>query len=382
MYCDTKNNTNVFMQNIITDLLASLRFAKENVRNFPDLYDEFAILKEVISKEIDSEVLRLHDIQKVLDLLKQISTCFKSRKITGLLSMVAKHIYVSKLRTQIINSIIHLIHAHVSICSTKTYKNAIIALQYFISCLKEIVDGFLERSVNIVCLASNDYFYSPVLKKRNNIILSIPARDLLKLWKWVLMFHELGHYFFELKKDEFLSRFRESVSPIISDSAPTGYASISGLQKIWEEHWLCELISDLFGTYLGGVSFTNAFVVEVFQDNPARYTTHPPLDARMYSQLKYLGSVCNKVFAKDLNIIRSSWYEFRKKFPSTYLAYPFTSRILDEIIKIFNEVVGNPPFLNFAHDILRLREIINENKDFCSAFFRYYRGLFKQGLIQ
>jgi len=128
------------------------------------------------------------------------------------------------------------------------------------------------------------YFAIAILLRHGVMVFCIPSYDLLKPWKWALLLHELGHAVFIIRKDDFTEKFREKILLVLRELAPTSLKEeeIARYLGTWEQSWLKEFISDLYGVAIGGPAYTYAFMVEVFESNPARYAfTHPSLDSRM-----------------------------------------------------------------------------------------------------
>jgi len=144
-------------------------------------------------------------------------------------------------------------------------------------------DEFIYFEKKTYVLVEYGYSAINILKEHNVTVLCIPSYDLFKPWKWVLLFHELGHTLFDIEREAFIKEFRRRIMPLLKQLAPTSFNREHAVLRIWEQYWLGEFVSDLYGVSLGGPAYTYAFMIEVFNSNPSGYReTHPSLDSRVY----------------------------------------------------------------------------------------------------
>jgi len=192
-------------------------------------------------------------------------------------------------------------------------------------------------------------------------VVCAPSYDLFKPWKWVLLLHELGHAVFELRRSEYIKLFRSRISPLLRELAPRGIGAERGYEKLFEENWLKEFVADLYGVYVGGPAFTSAFMVEVFYGDPSVYReTHPPLDSRISVQLKYL----KEVLKEDIRTgsVEEKWFRHRRSMDVEEPGYQFSKEVLGEVVEVFREAAGPPPFLSYADEVLSAVEALNSGR--------------------
>lgn len=217
-------------------------------------------------------------------------------------------------------------------------------------------------SISVHVLAEYAYIsLSALMSEYGVYVIYIPSYDLFKPWKWILLLHELGHAAFELRRNEYIKLFRSRVLPLLRDLVPEGVEVRYNYEKRFEESWLKEFVADLYGVSIGGPAFTSAFMVEVFHGDPSMYKeTHPPLDSRMSVQLKYLKDALKANIY--MRIVEEKWIHHRRSIDAEEPGYPFSKEILEGVIKIFKEVTGSPPFLNYANEASRTIEMLSSGR--------------------
>ena len=127
-----------------------------------------------------------------------------------------------------------------------------------------------------------------------------------------------------------------------------------------EQNWLKELISDLYGVAIGGPAYTYTFMIEVFEDNPARCAfTHPSLDSRIYIQLKCLE---NMELGKLVSGVKELRLAHRSNVLVRELGYPFPQGALEELVSIFMDMVGRPVFPDISDKVVELQLQLNQGR--------------------
>ena len=165
-----------------------------------------------------------------------------------------------------------------------------------------------------------------------------------------------------MRKDDFIKKFRDKILPILRELAPTSLKEedVARYIRTWEQNWLKELISDLYGVAIGGPAYTYTFMIEVFEDNPARYAfTHPSLDSRIYIQLKCLE---NMKLGKLVSDVRKLWLTHRSNVLVRELGYPFPQRALEELVSVFMDMVEGPVFPNISNTVVELQSQLNQDR--------------------
>ncbi len=322
---------------------------------------ELREIVNAIKTEIAKCIDLLEDIERNIVKALEVFSRIDKGRFNVLYVQISRIVDRMRHRALVLNRLVNIINLCIHLWCNDDYRNSLMMLQQIISNVKKLLGSTL--GINMYILVEHHYLMLNILKKYNVVVLCIPSYDLLKPWKWVLLFHELGHLLFDINREMFVREFRHRIMPLLKQSALTNVGEHTNvILRTWEQYWLEEFVSDLYGVALGGPAYTYAFVIEAFSSDIFACTeTHPSLDLRMHLQLKYLDRIEE---VKELaSNVRRLWYLHRQSIAAAKdLYYPFTSRVFDELIEIFMSVVKRPSFLSFLHEVVTLRERIDRGE--------------------
>ena len=310
-----------------------------------------------IRAEINEGVEELEWIRRSLDLIRLM---MKEYIFKRFYTESIRNLYAIKHRTLILNQLVDIITLYTHLGSNDEYRDSMIALEKFINDART----YFNELSNLKLYTLIEYAYSAIaiLLKYRVMVFCVPSYDVLRPWKWALLLHELGHTAFITRRDGFIKKFRDKILPILRELAPTSLKEedIARYLRTWEQNWLKELISDLYGVAIGGPAYTYTFIIEVFEDNPARYAfTHPSLDSRIYIQLKCLEKMELEKLVSD---VKELWLTHRSNVLVRELGYPFPQRALEELVSVFIDMVGRPVFPNISNKVVKLQLQLNQGR--------------------
>lgn len=330
----------------------------ENQIDYVKRDEFFAGVAGVIKSIVDTIKSTLewieYEVIKTLDVYLETKREFKI-----FYDEILRCIYDLKNRAIVLNQLITIITFNFYIMKDEKYRLSLIALNKFINNAKILLTA--TPNLNFCVLIEHEYAAIDILKNENTIIFCIPIYDIFRPWKWSLLFHEMGHAFFREKKKFFIQIFRERIRQLLQETAPESIIEeIREIVNNWEQYWLEEFIADLYGVYLGGPSFTYAFLIEVFSgDWQGYFETHPSFDSRIYLQLRFIE---NNVDMKDLSVKIQSLFPYGANALSKRLGYPFPAKVLNELYKCFMDVVKMSPLTAYATIIIELEKKISNNE--------------------
>ncbi|RLF23168.1 MAG: hypothetical protein DRN15_06855, partial [Thermoprotei archaeon] len=271
-----------------------------------------------------------------------------------------RDLYAIKHRAIILNQLVDIVTLYTHLRGNDKYRDSMIALEKFINDAR----AYFNELSNLKLYTLIEYAYSAIaiLLKYGIMVFCVPSYDVLRPWKWTLLLHELGHAAFIVRKDDFIKKFRDKILPILRELAPTSLKEegVARYLRTWEQNWLKELISDLYGVAIGGPAYTYTFMIEVFEDNPARYAfTHPSLDSRIYVQLKCLEKM---ELGKLVSGVKELWFTHRSNVLVRELGYPFPQKVLEELVSVFLDMVGRLVFPDISDKVVELRLQLNQGR--------------------
>lgn len=150
----------------------------------------------------------------------------------------------------------------------------------------------------IIYLSESMMSYESECLKRT-IFIGVPFGVVLQSDLFVLVLHEIGHSL--LDKSDFLlfnkkigieiDRLQESISrPTVIDRPNENFSRrLYFCETVVKNQWLTEIASDIFGTYISGHNYLQAFVL--YQLNSSYYdpnSDHPPNSIRFLYIYNYL----------------------------------------------------------------------------------------------
>jgi len=323
------------------------------VNSLPDLDTMFTKLKHAVLKRVESETRNLNWISNTFKILisnKILSRMGKREDYQLAHAEIARILSHMKTRAQGLTGILNLMNSHANLYSNEKNLLALRSLNKYIMDIRQI-----EPLINndLFCTFSDAYFMTPILKNEGIVVLSLALYDIFKVWKWILLLHEIGHIIYPYYKSKLVSKFRNRILPLLNETVPRGYEQqASVLIKLWEREWLEEIFSDLYATSLGGLAYTKAFIIEAYSGEVSEGTQfHPALIARVYSQMEYISNSSSGAISQQLNDTKTAWNRFVQSLSETEYPYPFTIDVLDEIVNMFTELVGKPRYLDYINDI-------------------------------
>ena len=138
------------------------------------------------------------------------------------------------------------------------------------------------RKLKFYTFIEYEYSTITILDDYNIIAFCTPSYDILKPWKWTLLLHEIGHTMFNAKIDTYVMKFREKILPILRDLAPSSVRTqVAAYLKLWEQKWLKEFVSDLYGVTVG----VTKYVDEILK--------------KYYLSLRYVPIALRQIFRKN-----------------------------------------------------------------------------------
>jgi len=341
----------------IADIRSIMRGVAEKASQVAQLFGELAAVVKRATEDGLNELKHIE--QRGVAALRTIP--YGDPLHRKLYTQIVRSISSIRSRAVVLNRLADSMTLSASLASQNSaIATALRALRAFVDDVASVLKDLSGISVHVLV----EYAYislSILMSGYGAYVVCAPSYDLFKPWKWVLLLHELGHAVFELRRGEYIKLFRSRISPLLRELAPRGIEAEHGYEKLFEENWLKEFVADLYGVHVGGSSFTSAFMVEVFYGDPSMYReTHPSLDSRMNVQLKYL----KEILKTDTHTgsIEEKWLRHRRSIDIEEPRYPFSKEILGEVVEVFREVAGPPPFLNYADEMLRAVEALNSGR--------------------
>ena len=326
-----------------------------NIRGVSELKELVDAIEAKVNADINELEWFKRDVVKGLEIVSQ-----KDKKLYKIFYTQALHtLYMAKNRAMLLSRLASIANLYVYLTSNDECRVSLVALKKVVDSSKKCLED--TSGLSLYVLVEYGYSMINILREFNIIVLCIPSYDLFKPWKWTLLFHELGHVLFDIKRDIFIREFRKRIMPLLKQLAPTGVREehVNAILSAWERYWLKEFVADLYGVAIGGPAYTYAFMIEAFNSNPSEYIgTHPSLDSRMYLQLKYLENVAGT--KKLVNDVRELWFSHRENVVAEGLGYPFTNSVLNELNRIFIDVTKKPIFLDYIDEVIKLQERIDK----------------------
>jgi len=334
----------------VESIYQSIKTQLADIRRLPELKE----MAQAIRNEINARIEDLEWIKLNLALMqpKRGMKLYKKFYTTTL-----RDLYTIKYRAVILNRLVSIITYNTHIKHNKKYIEATTALEKFVNNVKVHLKDV--RKLKFYTFIEYEYSTITILDDYNVIAFCTPSYDILKPWKWTLLLHEIGHAMFNAKIDVFIMKFREKILPILRDLAPSSIRTqVAAYLKLWEQEWLKEFISDLYGVTVGGPAYTYAFMIEVFESDPAEYaSSHPSLDSRIYLQSRYLDEI--KEIKEMVSEVEDIWYTHRDNIVAEELSYPFPQSALDELVYVFMDLMKKPVYPDLSDRVNELRQQIN-----------------------
>ena len=346
------------MQNFLYEELSEVESIYRSIKTQLADICKLSELKEVVQairNEINAGIEDLEWIKLNLELMQSKSgmKLYKEFYTTTL-----RGLYTVKYRAVILDRLVSIIIYNTYIKHNKKYGEATTALEKFVNNVKVHLKD--ARKLKFYTFIEYEYSTITILDDYNIIAFCTPSYDILKPWKWTLLLHEIGHTMFNAKIDTYVMKFREKILPILRDLAPSSVRTqVAAYLKLWEQKWLKEFVSDLYGVTVGGPAYIYAFMIEVFESDPAQYApTHPSLDSRIYLQFRYLDEI-NEI--KELvDKVEDLWYTHRDNIITEELGYPFPQSALDKLVYVFMDLIRRPVYLDLSGRVVELQQQIDK----------------------
>ncbi len=231
----------------------------------------------------------------------------------------------------------------------------------FKSALFDHAAGLVHPYTKVVLLLSSQYKMTDILADKSVYVVAMPIYDIVIPWYWILLSHELGHVFYAQNRTEIEGANIRNIVKYLAERAPTTTRTRDDFRsyiRLWREHWLQELISDLFACALLGTSYTIALIDSLQDPEAGAFSkTHPPLSARIHIQLYYLNAIVPEL-ARECE---RYWKSFEEHFCSKSFNYPFGGEILENIVQSFKDILPNPPVFNILNKVKEFRKELESN---------------------
>ena len=143
-------------------------------------------------------------------------------------------------------------------------------------------------------------------------------------------------------------------------------------KELWSEFWLEELVSDIIGVSLGGPAYLKMLILETCDYNPVAThdIAHPPLDARAFTQIRYLEHVGAP--SELVSRMKEEWKAFRNGISEeSPLQEAFNEDLLNAIAQKLTEFIPHPFIVTKI--FIALRDLADKDEIFSSHdLIRYF----------
>lgn len=319
-----------------------------------------SILTDAITSKIDNII---KDVDNLIDSYQNIMqvTCDQNQY-----KIFEDRLMLLKGQRDILTVFFEALNQHLNIINQINNKEILKCIENFKKDMITLANSHISLTNQEVCLLySSTYKMTPLLADKGVFIVAMPIYDLRAPWYWTLISHEIGHIFHFQKSREVDGKLLPILARYLIEKAPehvkrSGY--VNDFIQMWRYHWLSELISDLFGCALFGASFTTSFISWLQKVNILEIeNTHPPIEARVFVQLKYINEICPKDMVK---LCEQYWNTLCRsvKDPRSQLGYPFDYEILEYIVNVFKELIPDPPIAKISDKILKIKKALDAER--------------------
>ena len=346
-----------------------------------DIEDNLNVLSNLFT---NLKIISINKILKVVDMLtnrikSKLSELENIRKICEQNLPVLRNDKAKyrKLYTQLIFSlnqhreeIYHLSEAYEllyfceKICDihAKNSQALVIVNEYVSNIAKELSIPSLTPTI-----VHNDYANLPIEVLGDVYIIMLPAIDLLKPKKWILLAHEVGHILFDIHRDRILTDLMPKIEELLREHLPEERDKedkVKEYRNLWREEWLKELVADVAGAALGGPAYLKILILQLANPGPTSFVTdHPPLEAREIVQLEYLKNV--KAPDDLIDMMEDTWNKFRSNIIDEYPELPsyLNQEILSEVAEYMLNLIPKPFIASNWDGILELSSQLPKIKE-------------------
>jgi hypothetical protein len=221
----------------------------------------------------------LHGIEKEIIELKTIYTLTRTMTTKGwILRWLANGLYILDARLFRLNVAYTFLKSHSYQRQDPDFKfsNSIID-QY----LKELCKLSQLNQSEIIHMISHSYSCLP-LGEIHFYPVFLPAYDLESPNYWGILAHELGHIYYDTRREQIQRKLlpqinqivRQEVSKLVSDAE--AYPTSRDAAFIWIRWWTPEYFSDCFATRILGPAYLAMSNIELFIESTEETETFPP----------------------------------------------------------------------------------------------------------
>jgi len=289
-------------------------------------------LNEKITELVRKFIRKLSDIEHDLNLISELCETYLVRlkktpyAYKELYTRILYQLQGYKRDTYLISEIYEILLFHTRMCRSKVLSDYIALAGKYVDKIAEEI----EVPANYLFFTTLRNCYSSLsIHVTKTHITMLPLADLYNPAKWILLSHEFGHLYFQTHKNDILVK----ILPFIEEK----------LRKLWSEFWLEELVSDIVGVSLGGPAYLKMLILETCDYNPVAThdIAHPPLDARAFTQIRYLEHVGAP--SELVSRIKEEWKAFRNGiFEESPLQEAFNEELLNAIAQKLTEFIPHP----------------------------------------
>jgi len=327
-------------------------------------------LNEKITGLVRKFTHKLSDIEHDLNLISELCETYLVRlketpsAYKELYTRILYQLQGYKRDTYLISEIYEILLFHTRMCESKDLSDYIALAGKYVDKIAEEI----EVPANYLFFTTlRDCYSSLSIHVTKTHITMLPLSDLYNPAKWILLSHEFGHLYFQTHKNDILV---ETLPLIEEKLRETLVEKSSRLEKIkenkelWSEFWLEELVSDIIGVSLGGPAYLKMLILETCDYNPVAMhdIAHPPLDARAFTQIRYLEHVGAP--SELVSRIKEEWKAFRNGISEeSPLQEAFNEDLLNAIAQKLTEFIPHPFIVTKWNHIKRIISKIPKVKE-------------------
>jgi len=346
------------MNDPLLDGILSLKFEvlelRSHVNKMESLYGK-STLTEVFTSKINDTLEDIEYLERVYQVTTRSSISTQSQYKT-----LEETLTIIKYRRHILAIFLEALNQHLTVVNQVGEKETIKIIDNIVNELTSLVSSHLSNQYKVRLLYSSEYKMTYLLADKGIFLVAMPIYDFKLPWYWTLITHEMGHAFYFLKGKEIAKRIRPFLVKYLAEKAPESVKRqgiVSYYIEAWMDSWLSEFISDLFGCSLMGASFTVPFISYLQRSNVLSVEdTHPPLEARVVVQLRYMEEVSRDMY----DICKEYWDALSNvKESGGELRYPFDYEILECVVKVFRELIPHPPIAKISDKILEVKNVLD-----------------------
>jgi len=339
---------------IIDDIQDNLNVLKKLLSDVKSNNPAFSVVDKFVHK-IDSRLTGLNEIRRTCkDNLPKLK--HRSEQYKYLYTRLTFNIQRYREEVYLLSTVYELFLYYKNQCENNVENRYAMEIvnKYIVELAKEIN---IPEDIAIFSTVQNEYASLPIEMEESICFVMLPAVDLHKPWKWVLLTHELGHLFYEIQKYVILPEVMPKIKETLRDSLPNEANKEEKVRRykgLWSELWLKEIVADIIGVSLCGPAYPRVLITQLSDPAPtSSVSNHPPLEARIMSGIEYLKRV--EAPSKTVETMEGIWRKFRENIQDSQVLPGFFSReILMSIAQQIADLLPTPFIVSNWEDVLRI----------------------------